>query len=64
MYKIVLEIVEKIRREDHDKASILMTILNTEGLDHRDKISGVIGKHPKKPVPKSNFYLPLGYRFY
>jgi len=42
MYKIVLEIVEKIRREDHDKASILMTILNTEGLDDRDKISGVI----------------------
>lgn len=50
MYEIVLKMItetlndKEVMAVDEDKASILLTILRTEGLDIRDKISGVIGK--------------------
>lgn len=50
MYKIVLKMISATVSDaetmaiDDEKASILLAILRTEGLDIRDKISGVIGE--------------------
>lgn len=50
MYNIVLKMIsatindEEMMALDDEKASILLTILRTEGLDIRDKVSGVIGE--------------------
>lgn len=50
MYKIVLKMIsatindKEMMALDDEKASILLTILRTEGLDIRDKVSGVIGE--------------------
>lgn len=48
IYEIVLEIINKTLTNGDavglDDESLLMTILKTEGLDIRDKVSGVIGK--------------------
>lgn len=49
-YDIVYDIVAKAMKdnefmaEDSDNLSVLSTILKSNGLDHRDKISGIIGK--------------------
>jgi hypothetical protein len=49
-YDIVYDLIQKAKEDneqmamDCDKASVLSTILKTEGLDEREKISGVIGE--------------------
>ena len=48
-YDIVLKIINKTVKEEQmdiecDNESVLLTILKTNGLDMRDKISGVMGK--------------------
>ena len=70
MYKIVLDIINKARQEDRislpdaDKESVLMTILNTEGLDDRDKIIGVIGECSFICILNALINFLLDYRFY
>lgn len=48
MYDSILKIINTIlSQQDADESnnsSVLLTILKTEGLDERDKISGAIGK--------------------
>ena len=50
IYNIILEIIKntiqnnEFMAQDKENESILVKILKTEGLDIRDKISGVIGK--------------------
>lgn len=49
-YDIVYDIVAKAMKdnefmaEDSENLSVLSTILKANGLDHRDKISGIIGE--------------------
>lgn len=50
VYDIVSAIInetikdESIMNEESDRASVISTILKTEGLDMRDKICGTIGE--------------------
>lgn len=48
MYDSILKIINTILSQQHtdelNNSSVLLTILETEGLDERDKISGVIGE--------------------
>lgn len=48
MYDGVMRIIERIQKEEsleNGKTSVLQTILDTDGLDQKEKISGVIGKN-------------------
>lgn len=47
MYDGVMRIIERIQKEEREngKTSVLQTILDTDGLDQKEKISGVIGKN-------------------
>jgi hypothetical protein len=50
VYNIVMNIIKRtlqdneLMAEDRDNTSILMMVLKAEGLDVRDKISGIIGE--------------------
>lgn len=68
-YDIVYDIVAKAMKdnefmaEDSDNLSVLSTILKSNGLDHRDKISGIIGEiRFKKLISRFNFN--PSYRFH
>lgn len=50
IYDVISEIIDKILIEDKEKAndteitSILEKVINTEGLDMKDKICGIVGE--------------------
>ena len=51
IYDVINEIVEKILIDDKEKASdtevtsILEKVINTDGLDMKDKICGIVGEY-------------------
>lgn len=65
-YEIIHELIKKALRDDQlnqvdeENSSLLIKILKTEGLDMKDKISGVIGKISSNIL----FYIALNHNWF